>query len=243
MPGPCAVAKKMTRMVEMILRLNPDVKMVDSNGYTCLHEAVSERGPDSHRILDMLLAAGAELSPLDKFGRTPMEVAVGSDNLYAAHTLIKAGAPVPADARKMAEDKNKEEFMKLFKEISSESKSEPEMAGAASLPLPQMTIAEEKEALLKRLAELEEKEKSDLESQLKDKKEQLEIAQKDFRSQKSKVQKELDKLDAQVTALRNKLSILTSQPMTTKCSVIRIFASSLSYQFTIMEIASNLRLY
>lgn len=185
--------------------------MVDSNGYTCLHEAVSERGPDSHRILDMLLAAGAELSPLDKFGRTPMEVAVGSDNLYAAHTLIKAGAPVPADARKMAEDKNKEEFMKLFKEISSESKSEPEMAGAASLPLPHMTIAEEKEALLKRLAELEEKEKSDLESQLKDKKEQLEIAQKDFRSQKSKVQKELDKLDAQVTALRNKLSTLNRE--------------------------------
>ena len=88
--------------------------------------------------------------------------------------------------------------------ISSESNSEPEMAGAASLPLPLMTIAEEKEALLKRLAELEEKEKSDLESQLKDKKEQVKIARKDFWSQRSKVQKELDKL-------RNKLNTLNRE--------------------------------
>ena len=188
--------------------------MTDSNGYTCLHVSCSRRDPDSHQILEMLLTAGAELNPLNKFGRTPLEEAVINDNLYAADILIKAGACVPPGARKMAEEKRKEEFIKLFRDVSStEAESDPVLEGAASLPppQPQLTVAQEKEALLKRLAELEEKEKNDLESQLREKKEQLEIAQKDFSSQKDKVQKALDKLDSQVTALKNKLSKLNKE--------------------------------
>ena len=73
---------------------------------------------------------------------------------------------------------------------------------------PQMSIAEEKDALFKRLAELERKEKLDLESQLRDKKEQLETTQNDFKSKKSKVQSELNKLEAQVAGWRNVLSKL-----------------------------------
>ena len=186
--------------------------MTDSNGYTCLHVCCSRRDPDSHQILEMLLAAGAELNPLNKFGRTPLEEAVINDNLFAANLLITAGASVPSGARKMAEEKRKEEFIKLFKDVEkTEAESDPVVDGAASLPPAQLTVAQEKEALLKRLAELEEKEKTDLESQLREKKEQLEIAQKDFSSQKSKVQKALDKLDSQVTALRNKLSTLNRE--------------------------------
>ena len=186
--------------------------MTDSNGYTCLHVSCSRRDPDSHQILEMLLAAGAELSPLNKFGRTPLEEAVINDNFFAADLLIKAGACVPSGARKMAEEKRKEEFIKLFRDVAkTEAESDPVIDGAVSLPPAQLTVAQEKEALLKRLAELEEKEKTDLESQLREKKEQLEIAQKDFSSQKSKVQKALDKLDSQVTALRNKLSTLNRE--------------------------------
>ena len=82
--------------------------MTDSNGYTCVHVSCSRRDPDSHQILEMLLAAGAELSPLNKFGRTPLEEAVINDNFFAADLLIKAGACVPSGARKMAEEKRKE---------------------------------------------------------------------------------------------------------------------------------------
>ena len=109
--------------------------------------------------------------------------------------------------------RGKEEFLKLFREVSStDAESEPAVEGAASLlPPPQLTVAQEKKALLKRLAELEEKEKIDLEAQLREKKEQLEIAQKDFRSQKDKFQKALGKLDSQVTALKSKLSNLNRE--------------------------------
>ena len=214
--------------------------MTDSNGYTCLHVSCSRRDPDSHQILEMLLAAGAELNPLNKFGRTPLEEAVINDNFYAANILVKAGARVPPGARKMAEEKRKEEFIKLFREVSnSESESDPSVEGAASLPPPQLTVAQEKEALLKRLAELEEKEKLDLESQLREKKEQLEMAQKDFSSQKDKVQKALDKLDSQVTALRSKLSNLNREEGQ-KVKILQLEISKLTNEISKRKVKESL---
>ena len=85
----------------------------------------------------MLLAAGAELSPLNNFGTTPLEEAILSDNLHAAETLIRAGAPVPPGAREMAERKCKVEFMELFKQIPS---SGPRSQSEARLPPPPTLI-------------------------------------------------------------------------------------------------------
>ena len=101
----------------------------------------------------MLLAAGAELNPLNNFGTTPLEEAILSDNLHAVETLIRAGAPVPPGAREMAERKCKTEFIELFQQIpSSGPRSQPEVVGAARLPPPSplITFTEKKEPLLNR---------------------------------------------------------------------------------------------
>ena len=73
---------------------------------------------------------------------------------------------------------------------------------------PLMTIAEEKDAILKKLAELEKREKIELESQLRDKKKQLVKTRYDFRSQRSKVQNELDEKWNQIRDLRRTLEEL-----------------------------------
>ena len=85
----------------------------------------------------MLLAAGAELSPLNNFGTTPLEEAILSDNLHAAETLIRAGAPVPPGTKEMAERKRKVEFIELFKQIPS---SGPRSQSEARLPPPPTLI-------------------------------------------------------------------------------------------------------
>ena len=101
----------------------------------------------------MLLAAGAELNPLNNFGTTPLEEAILSDNLHAVETLIRAGALVSRGAKEMAERKCKTEFIELFQQIpSSGPRSQPEVVGAGRLPPPSplITFTEEKEPLLKR---------------------------------------------------------------------------------------------
>ena len=70
---------------------------------------------------------------------------------------------------------------------------------------PLMTIAEEKDAILKKLAELEKREKIELESQLRDKKKQLVSTRYYFRSQRSKVQNELDEKWNQIGDLHRTL--------------------------------------
>ena len=77
-----------------------------------------------------------------------------------------------------------------------------------------LTVSEEKEVLLKRLAELEEKEQGDLEAQIKDKKQQLEKLKTTFKNEKDKTRKEIENLEAKLVTMKAKLANLTTEEET-----------------------------
>ena len=208
----CAVAKTNSRMVEVLLNHDVDVRTQDSNGNTALHITCSRSGPDSHRIVEMILARGGyDLADTNKFGRTVLEECVISNNRYAAELLINAGANKDK-AKTLAVEKDNQDFVRLFGDnIIDVESDQDQAAGAAALVSPTLSIAEEKEALLKRLAELEEKERNDWENQLMEKKKRLNQVKGEFKKQIDDTQAAITDLESQMATLKVKMSSLKKE--------------------------------
>merc|ERR1719436_106920 len=180
----CAAAKTNTRIVEILLKANPDLKKCDSNNFTALHVSCSRKGEDSLKIVDLLLAAGAGakdiLDAVNKFGRTALEEAVVIGNVAVVNTLIGAGATVTDGARRIAREDESKDLMDIFG-VNAACGGEKEST---------MSVSEEKEVLLKRLKEIEEQEANDLETKLRNKKIELDQVKKDFKKKKDESKKE-----------------------------------------------------
>jgi ankyrin repeat protein len=88
-----AASHGLTSMVELLGRAGLSVCAVTGDGWTVLHYASSSarRAEDTVKYL---LDAGADISPTDSVGQTPLHTAIRANNTNAARVLIAAGAPL-----------------------------------------------------------------------------------------------------------------------------------------------------
>jgi len=64
------------------------------NSSTVFKSGDATKYPSAKEILKLLVDAGADVSGLEKMGRTPLHIAALSDNVFAARLLLEAGAKV-----------------------------------------------------------------------------------------------------------------------------------------------------
>jgi len=191
-------------------------QICDSNGYTVLHTACSRAGIAAEQIIQKLVSAGAELNTTNKFCRTALHECVISNNMAGARIILGGGASkdiLDSEGRTPKDLAVSRDCLEMVELLSSENTSEvsvkekarevevsnPSPLGACALP--KMTVEEEKEALRRRLAELEEGETKSLESSLKEKRLALEKVKVDFRKQREIARAEIFKLEQKIKVL------------------------------------------
>jgi len=205
----CATANSNVKMVEILLKANADISKCDSNGNTSLHMACSRSGPDSLMTVKMLLESGQAL-PLEarnNFNRSALEESILIGNVEAAKVLLDAGASVPTSSITLAVQQNYEEMVKLIKAANNNNASGPVMQS----PAVTLSAKEEREALLKRLGELDAQETGDLESQLGVLKKDFEKMKSHYAKEKKETKAEIDKLENQLHELRSKMTALIKE--------------------------------
>jgi len=207
----CATSNSNVKMVEILLKANADISTCDSNGNTSLHIACSRSGPDSFRIVQILLESGQTL-PLEKrnnFNRSPLEESILIGNVESAKMLLEMGASVPTSSITLAVQENNEEMVKVIKAANNNNASGPVLQSpSASI---QLSAKEEREALLKRLGELDAQETGDLESQLGAKKKDFEKMKTQYAKEKKETKVEIDKLENQLHELKSKMAALIKE--------------------------------
>ena len=232
----CVVAKTNVRMVETLLKANPDLQVwfdsptfsiaslyfqkCDTNGNTVLHVVCSRSGPDSHSITKMLVTAGHPLDFINNFQRSALEECVVSGNVGAAKILVDAGADT-SGARKLAMEKDNVEMSQILDKVDVNMDEDGAKCGGAAkdnsmevidvVSTPPLSVEEEKTMLLKRLAELEEKEISDLKTKLGEKKNNFEKERTHFKFKREETQKEIDNLESQLFAAQQKMTNLKKE--------------------------------
>jgi hypothetical protein len=77
-------------VVAMLLKHGADTKAIDVDHDTPLHRAPRIR-EDSVKIMQMLVESGAELDARNKFGKTPLHVAVEREDVEGVKWLVRAG--------------------------------------------------------------------------------------------------------------------------------------------------------
>jgi len=181
----CAAANLLEKMVEILLRAGADISQSDSNGNTSLHVTCSRSGPDSQKILEMLLGSGQTL-PLElknKFDRTALEESILIGNVESAELLLKVGASVTEASTILAIEKNNDELIKLMKTYNNNVS---------------VTVKDEREALMKRIAELDGNEVADLESQLMVKKKKLQNLKSKYRRTRIEERTQIKEIDEEM---------------------------------------------
>ncbi|MEK6701057.1 MAG: ankyrin repeat domain-containing protein [Planctomycetota bacterium] len=105
-----AVVNAMTPVVERLIAAGVDVHACDADGRTALAlGAWVGSTPEHVRILDQLLAAGADPNPRDNQGRQPIDWAAQFLNRQMVNWLIAAGVTPSALARQfLAQSSDKE---------------------------------------------------------------------------------------------------------------------------------------
>jgi len=213
----CAAANSNMEAVSTLLLYSPNLKICDSNGYTALHTACSRAGIAAEQIIQKLVSAGAELNTTNKFSRTALHECVISNNMAGARIILGGGASkdiLDSEGRTPKDLAVSRDCLEMVELLSSENTSEvsvkekarevevsnPSPLGACALP--KMTVEEEKEALRRRLAELEEGETKSLESSLKEKRLALEKVKVDFRKQREIARAEIFKLEQKIKVLQ-----------------------------------------
>ena len=74
----------------MLLKHGADAKAINVDHDTPLHRAPRIR-EDSVKIMQMLVESGAELDARNKFGKTPLHVAVEREDVEGVKWLVRAG--------------------------------------------------------------------------------------------------------------------------------------------------------
>jgi len=214
----CAAANSNMEAVSTLLMYSPSLKICDTNGYTALHMACSRAGSASLQIIEKLLAAGAEVNCANKFSRTALHECVISNNLAGAKMMVESGANKDIldsegrTARELAFSRDCLEIVELLSSQGGVKSNEgtnpvleeevaPSPIGAIALPK-KMTVEEEKEALKRRLAELEEGETKSLETRLKEKKLALEKTKAEYRKQREGARADIVKLEQRIKMLQ-----------------------------------------
>jgi len=181
----CAAANSLEKMVEILLRAGADISQSDSNGNTSLHVTCSRSGPDSQKILEMLLGSG-QIIPLEmknKFDRTALDESILIGNVESAELLLKAGASVTEASTILAIGKNNDELIQMLKTYSKNVS---------------VTVKDEREALKKRIAELDGNEAADLESQLMVKKKKLQNLKSKYRRYRIEERAQIKEIDEEM---------------------------------------------
>jgi ankyrin repeat protein len=100
-PLDSAVLHGQALAVETLLRYHADVKYVHPmDGRGALHEACMRGFAD---LVQPLLAAGADLSARDRFGQTPLDIALDYKNASTVATLLRLGQKLK-DSQHIAEE-------------------------------------------------------------------------------------------------------------------------------------------
>ena len=96
-----AVSARKVELVKLLLAKGSDVNAVNEFKMAPLNSALStfESTPE---LMELLIEAGASLELRNNVRQTPLDYAVGKNNLALARYLLKKGAPV--DARKTPDD-------------------------------------------------------------------------------------------------------------------------------------------
>lgn len=100
-PLDSAVLHGQTRAVETLLRYHANAKYVHPiDGRGALHEACMRGFPD---LVQPLLDAGADLAARDRFGQTPLDIALDYKNASTVATLLRLGQKLK-DSQGIAEE-------------------------------------------------------------------------------------------------------------------------------------------
>lgn len=199
------------------------MQVCDTNGYSALHMACSRSSTASLQIIEKLVDAGTEINSVNKFSRTALHECVISNNVDGAKKLLESGANTEKldsegrTARELAFSRDSLEMVELLashgvaatgegvKQNKEEKKKDDTSVfptlGAAALPK-KMTVEEEKEALKRRLAELEESETKSLETRLKEKKANLDKTKTEYRQQREAARADIFKLEQKIKLLQ-----------------------------------------
>ena len=168
----------------------------------------------------MLVTAGHPLDVINNFQRSALGECVVSGNVEAAKILVDAGADA-SGAMTLAREKNNVELSRILVKVYDNMDEDGAVCGAAAkdnsievidvVSTPSLSVEEEKNMLLKRLAELEEKEISDLKTKLGEKKNNFEKERTHFKFKREETQKEIDNLESQLFAAQQKMTNLKKE--------------------------------
>ena len=168
----------------------------------------------------MLVTAGHPLDVINNFQRSALGECVVSGNVEAAKILVDAGADA-SGAMTLAREKNNVELSRILVKVYDNMDEEGAVCGAAAkdnsievidvVSTPSLSVEEEKNMLLKRLAELEEKEISDLKTKLGERRNNFEKERTHFKFKREETQKEIDNLESQLFAAQQKMTNLKKE--------------------------------
>ncbi|MFC1757482.1 ankyrin repeat domain-containing protein [Planctomycetota bacterium] len=89
-----AIAGDNSELVEFLLKLNADPNVEADDGYTCLLTAIESDAEESAAVVQLLLAAGADIHGIGTNGWTPLHMAAARGHVEKCRLLINAGADV-----------------------------------------------------------------------------------------------------------------------------------------------------
>lgn len=89
-----AVSGNSTQLVKFFLQQNADPNVDVDDGYTCLLTAIESDNDESIAVVQLLLAAGADIHAIGTNGWTPLHMAAARGHVKKCRLLIDAGADV-----------------------------------------------------------------------------------------------------------------------------------------------------
>ena len=170
--------------------------------------ACSRSGPASVLIIEKLLAVGADVKSVNKWGRTPLHECVVSNNVEGARRLLEAGASKGIEdsegvtPQALAVRMNRAEIQQLICWVDGK-------VGANEYKPIQKTLtaSEEREALTKRLEELKEDQIKELEMVLMDKMVELVKTKKRYSKLEEDSEKRLEVARTEVVRLEREKTV------------------------------------
>jgi len=203
-----AARKSNVKAVELLLQYNPDLKKVDSNGNTALHQA------ESTEVAELLLKAGVEVNTQNKLGRSALEKSVATDNMDLVKVLVAAGANID-DSLKLARAEGNEKMIAFLESKTGESA---------------YSVEDEKADLLRRLNELLEKEAEEIEIKRTEKKKLLDKMKTNLRNQSEKMEEEIAQVDKKVQDLKAELTRFKKEEEN-KIKALSLEVTDLGFEF------------